>query len=304
MRKLFQGLGVVAAVLLVFVVAARAEEAKSAANSAEKYTLRYKFQPGQMLRWDVVHRAKVKTTISGTTQTAETVSQSVKAWRVKDVRPDGTATFEHSVESVDMTQKLTGRQEVRYNSKTDKKVPLGFETMAQSVGVPLSLVTLDNRGTVLHRQRFAGKGNSENEAPMTIVFSEDAVAVGGNWSLPAEIDVPLANGAIKRIKTEQKFVLESVQNGIATIQVSTQILTPIHDPSIEAMLIQRESAGTVRFDIDAGRVIGQQMDLDKKVVGFRGEASSLHYITRFTEEFLPEEAKTASRSAESAEKAK
>ena len=83
---------------------------------------------------------------------------------------------------------------------------------------------------------------------------------------------------------------------MATIRVATQILTPIHDPAIESQLIQYESAGTVRFDIDAGRILGQQMEVDKGVVGFRGEASSIHYLTRFTEDFLPE-AKLAARPA-------
>jgi hypothetical protein len=50
--------------------------------------------------------------------------------------------------------------------------------------------------------------------------------------------------------------------------------------------MQRDSSGTVSFDIQTGRVAGQQMDTDKRVVGFRGQASSLHYRTRFTEELL------------------
>ena len=53
-------------------------------------------------------------------------------------------------------------------------------------------------------------------------------------------------------------------------------------------MIQYESAGVVRFDLDAGQILGQQMDVDKGVVGFRGEASSIHYLTRFTEDLLPE----------------
>ena len=44
------------------------------AADAEKYTLRYKFQPGETVRWEVEHRSKVRTTVSGTTQNTETVS--------------------------------------------------------------------------------------------------------------------------------------------------------------------------------------------------------------------------------------
>ena len=55
----------------------------------------------------------------------------------------------------------------------------------------------------------------------------------------------------------------------------------MNNPAIEAQIVQREGSGVVRFDIEAGRIIGQQMDVDKHVVGFRGEASSIHYVTRF-----------------------
>lgn len=297
MNRTIHGLGWALCWLLA-TTAAVAEEAKPADANAAKYTLRYKFEPGQTLRWEVTHQAKIKTTVSGTTQTAETTSVSVKLWRVKEVKPDGTATFEHVVESVDMSQKLTGRQEVRYNSKTDKKAPLGFENVADSVGQVLSVVTLDSQGKILQRKRNQYKAAVDSEGPMTLPLPETPVAVGGTWSLPTELDVPMGNGTVKKVKTEQKFTLKGVSNGVATIEVVTHILTPVHDPMVEAMLIQREASGTVRFDIDAGRVLGQQMDLDKNVVGFRGEASSLHYLTRFTEEFLPEGTKTASRPAE------
>jgi len=264
-----------------------------AAAEPGKFTLRYKFRPGETLRWDVVHRSRIETTVSGATQTAETTSKSVKVWRVIDVRPDGTATFEHSVESIDMRQKLTGSAEVCYNSRTDKKPPPGFEHVAQAVGVPLSIVTMDRSGKVLKRRRKPVKAAASNNGRMTIPLPDRPIAVGGSWSFPHTVDVKLNNGAIKKIETLQRFTLLGVKTGVAAIRVSTAILTPIHDPAVESQLIQCQSAGTVRFDIDAGRVLRQQMDLDKAVVGFRGEASSLHYLTRFTEQLLPAVAKTA-----------
>jgi hypothetical protein len=72
-------------------------------------------------------------------------------------------------------------------------------------------------------------------------------------------------------------------------------LTPISDPAIEAQLIQRLPSGSVRFDIAAGRVIAQQMDLDKRVIGFSGPASSMHCLTRLTEELLPSRVDTVER---------
>ncbi len=272
------------------------------AAAAEKYTLRYQFQPGETIRWHVEHRSKVRTTVSGTTRTAETLSLSVKLWRVADVRPDGTATFENSVERVDMRQQLTGSNEVRYNSQTDAKPPAGYESVAKSVGRPLSRVRMDASGKVLHRERFdkapqaaAGKPSPQDDGWMTIPLPSEAVAIGHTWSLPQDIDIPLETGGVKRVKAIQQFTLEDVKTGVATIRVSTEILTPITNPAIESQLVQREAAGRVRFDIDAGRVIGQQLDIDKHVVGFRGDASSIHYVNRFAEQLMPAEARTAAK---------
>ena len=180
----------------------------------------------------------------------------MKAWRVTDVQPDGTATFEHSVERVDMRQKLTGRDEVRYNSQTDAKPPVGFEDVAQSVGVPLSVVTMDAKGKVLHRDRRrkaatggrAAQVAAQSEGWMTIPLPDEAVPVGHTWSLPQDIDIPLETGGVKRIKAIQQFTLEDVKTGVATIRVSTEILTPITDPAIESQLVQRESSrpGAIR----------------------------------------------------------
>jgi hypothetical protein len=279
-----------AAMLLTLVLIASA-----VAGEPEKYTLRYKFHPGETIRWEVEHRSNVRTTVSKTTQTAETLSLSVKQWRVTDVRPDGAATFEHSVACVDMRQKLTGRNEVRYNSRTDAKPPVGFEDVARSVGVPLSVVTLNAQGKVLHRDQRTAKPSAHTEGWMTIPLPDGPVPIGHAWSLPQNIDIPLETGGVKRIKAIQQFVLEDVQTGVATIRVSTDVLTPITDPAIESQLVQRETAGRVRFDLDAGRILGQQMDIDKHVVGFRGEASSIHYVNRFSERLLNDPVKTAGK---------
>jgi hypothetical protein len=286
--------------LLPALVAGHALVSASAAaegeTGAEKHALRYKFQAGEALRWRVTHQAKIKTTVSGTTQTAEMTSHSTKVWQVNDVSPDGAATFDHLVEDIQMRQKVSGRQELRYNSQTDDEPPPGFEHVARSVGVPISTITMSPEGKVLKRQEGQLPSAAQNQnGQVTIPLPESPVAVGESWSLPLSIEVPLPDGTVKKVKASQKFTLTEVDDGIATIRVATQILTPIHDPAVESQLIQRAWAGTARFDIESGRVVGQQMDIDKVVVGFRSQASSLHYVSRFTEDFLGEEARTAGR---------
>lgn len=263
---------------------------KATANS--KYSLAYTFKPGEVVRWEVVHRAVVDTTIQGTNQTAETRSTSIKAWQVTDVSPEGNITLVHLVESIDMWQKMQGRQEVRYNSRTDDTVPPGYEDIAKAVGVPLTLITFDAHGTVLKREEKHRQSNTSN-MPLAIPLPAEPVPVGYTWSVPSDVDVILHGGATRKIQTRQNFVLEKVVGGIAIIGMETQVLTPLNDPAIEAQLVQRFTNGTMRFDMASGRVASQQLDLDRKVVGFSGTSSSMHYLTRFTEELLTDDSPVA-----------
>jgi hypothetical protein len=281
------------AALALAAPAARADG--PAASAGDKHTLRYQFHEGDQLRWNVVHRCRIRTTVSGTEQTAETTTTSVKVWRVVAVRPDGTATLEYSVEDVDMRHRLTGRNEVHYNSRTDPVAPAGFENLAKAVGVPLATITIDSRGKVLGRKQTPLKASVPSQGEITVRLPDEPVPVGYSWSYPYDIEVPLPDGGARRVKSLQSFTLESVKTGVATIRLATQILTPMNDPGLESQLLQYETVGTVRFDVDAGRILGRQADVDRGVVGFRGQASSLHYVARCVEEFLSPETSVALR---------
>ncbi len=274
---------------LAWASPAMADETPGASEAAQadgqKYDLKYKFSPDEVLRTEVVHRATVQTTIQGNSQTAETHSRSVKNWKIDDVSAEGNVTFTHSVESIDMRQQTQGRAEVTYNSETDTEVPPGYEEAAAAVGTPLTVVTMDERGKILKRKEKREQPVSLS-TQMTMPLPDHPVAIGESWSTPLDIDVILKDGSTKKMETRQKFTLQKVSNDVATIEVDTQILTPIHDPAIEAQLIQRMSQGAVRFDLAAGRVINQQLDLDRRVIGFSGPSSSMHYLTRFTEKLL------------------
>ncbi len=117
--------------------------------------------------------------------------------------------------------------------------------------------------------------------------------MGESWNVPVDITIALEDGVTKLIKTRQHYTLEKVLNGVATISVATQVLTPVNNPKIQSQLVQRLTKGTIRFDIDAGRVISQEIDLDEQVLGFQGDDSSLHFLGRFTEEDVTPPTKSA-----------
>jgi hypothetical protein len=267
---------------------------KADAEKPKTYQLRYQFKPGEMLRWEVEHRAQIRTTVAGTTQTAETTSISVKVWKINAVDAQGNATFEHMVESVDMRQKLTGRQEVRYDSTTDKEVPPGFQDVAKNVGVLLSVITIDRQGKIIHRDDKREQPASAT-THMAVPLPDNAVAIGEHWLVPYEVTATAKDGSIRTIKMRQQVTLEEVTGGVATLDVEAQVLSPVRDPTIEAQLVQSELNGKVRFDISSGRVLSQKNNSDKHVVGYQGATSSMHYVAQFAEKLLGDPQRTASK---------
>lgn len=262
--------------------------------AGEEYELKYQFRRGEAIKTKVVHLATTETTIRGTTQESKSRSVSTKVWKVTHLQADGSATFEHSVEKVEMWQKVTGRAEITYNSETDKKAPLEYEQAADSVGKPISIVTVDAAGEVLTREDKK-PGATMGLGQITTPLPKGKVKIGHEWEFPTEITLVLGEGRVKKVKTRQLYTLEQVKTGVATISVRTEVLTPINDPKLEVQLVQQLTNGEIKFDLDAGRILSKQMDWDETVVGFNGTDSNLKYLARFTEESLDAAAEVAAK---------
>jgi len=275
-------------VMVTLLLLAASALAADDAKDATKYGLRYKFRPGETLRWSVFQQKWIQFTYGGATKKTESADRSTKCWRVIEVDPDGNVVFEQLYSDIHFRGTLPGQEEVRYNSKTDKKPPAGLEGIAKQIGVPLFRIKMDSRGRVIERKPLLPEPAAPEKPKITILLPKEPVAVGESWHEPDEIRIPLTNGTTKTIQVQRALTLVSVKTGVATIKVADQVLTPIHSPEIEGKLIGHYAHGTVRFDVDAGRILHQQMDLDHQVVGSHGPESALHHVTRSTEQLVPE----------------
>lgn len=290
--KTAMGLWALAAVVLAAVpltaddAAAGADSTKPAAGaegSEGTYLLRYKFQPGEVFPCDVTHLTTVDTKIRGVAETAKTRSISTKVWKITGVDSQGNTTFTYTVEDASMWQQVSGRPEVRYDSTKDKTPPPEYKHMAESVGVPMATITIKPNGEILRREHARPQFNP-GIGELTVPLPSHAVKIGENWSTEGELPIRLPAGTVKRIKTRHVYELKKVQTGVATIEARTEVLTPVDDPAVQSQLVQRIKRGEIKFDVDAGRVLRQQMDIDETVIGFSGPDSMMKYLARLTEE--------------------
>ncbi len=284
---------------VIFLTAARARSQsetddaaasgdKKAEKTSGKHLLRYKFSKGDVVRTQVIHLATTETRIRGNLQSSRSRGVSVKEWRFIEVGDAGTVTFEHVVTEADMSNQVTGHAEVIYNSKTngDKQPPQEYQGVADSIGKTIAVVTINPDGEIV-KQEQKYRQHSFGLGQMVFPLPKQEVAIGDSWFFPTEITAALKNGQKKRIKTRQRYTLSKVSNGVATIDVMTQVLTPVKSPEVEVQLMQQITKGSVKFDIDAGRLISQRMDWDERAVGFNGAQSTMEYLARFEENQLP-----------------
>lgn len=265
------------------------------ADAGDAYLLRYRLSVDEAVRYEVTQVAKTKTRIRGTEETAHVHTTSEKLWRVIEVAEDGKMTFGHSVDAVEMMQQTGSNEEIRWSSRSGEAPPIIFEAVADQLQKPLVTVTINPRGQETARQQHAGTEMQLGMGGLTLALPEEPIAVGGSWSVPREIKARDEAGQIKVIKARETYRLEKVQTGVATLRVRTEVLTPIEQASVKAQIIQQLSNGSIRFDIDAGRVLSKELDWDETVVGFQGDNSLMEYRARITERLIEGPARTAKR---------
>jgi hypothetical protein len=261
---------------------ATSEEARAGSPDATKYELRYKLATGDVLRFEASHRASIRSTIDKTTQEAQTRTDSVKLWKVTDVLPNGDIEVMNVIESLHMKNQLPDHDPTEYDSQRDKAPPPGYEDAARAIGVPLSVVRMTPAGKVVRRDVKVRQQSVEDDTQLAVRLPDKPVAIGDSWDEPFEPKVMLEKGGTKLIQTRRHHALKAVEDGIATIEVTYQVLSPI-DAHIECQLVQRLMEGEVKFDIADGRVLSQQMEIDKRILGFAGPTSSMHYVMRMEE---------------------
>ncbi len=278
-----------ASLLLWFAVPSKAQSAEG-----ETYLLRYSLQAGEALHYEVTHVAKTKTRIRGAEEVSQVHTTSQRHWDVQEAN-ESEFTFQHILDAVEMTQQQGEEEEIRWNSASGEEAPAIFSRIAEQIGHPLSTITVTPRGQEVKREDDTGTKTSLGMGSLTLAFPEEPIAIGASWSVPREVRTRTEDGEVKPIKIRELFTLEKVETGVAYLRVRSEPLTPINEESVRAQVVQQLSNGTIRFDIDNGRMLSKQLDWDETVVGFQGANSLMEYRARFTEKLIDGVQRTAQR---------
>ena len=236
--------------------------------------------------------AKTKTRIKGEEEIANVHTVSQRHWDISEVS-NGEATFDHIVDSVEMTQQQGDQDEIRWDSMSDEKPPSAFAIVAKQIGSKVSTIKINDQGQELTREDFGGTKSKLGMGSLALALPEQALAIGETWTVPREVKARTEDGEVKTIKIRELYRLEQVKTGIATLSIRSEPLTPMTQESIKAQVVQQLSDGEIKFDIDGGFMVRKELTWDEPVVGFQGPNSLMEYRARMTETFIEEPTRSA-----------
>lgn len=267
-------------------------------TDSEKHVFRYKFREGDILKWEVASSIDQMTLKASQKDTTQTRSVSTKIWTVLEVDANGTAVLEYRIADVDMLCHSSFENAGRsYNSKTDEEPPPEYMHIAELVGEPIAHFTINAQGEIVKRVQKAKRAvtmqfaETAEENRITIPMPEYAIGVGDTWDFRREIMLPKPNGTVKKVDVRERYTLEKMQNGVATFDFKTYVITPLHDDrDAEWDLRTKIRNGKIQFDMIEGRSISQRYDVKKTAANVTqiGNASST-YESRFTEKYIRDE---------------
>lgn len=260
----------------------------------EKHLLRYSLNTGEQLRFEVTHVAKTKTRVQGSEDITQVLTTSQRRWDIVEAS-DSEVTFEHLIDAVEMTQQHGEDEEIRWDSRGGDEPPSAFVVVAEQIGEKLATVTIATNGQEIKREDHGGSKASLGMGTLTLSLPEEPIAVGYSWIVPREVQVRTDEGEVKTIKINERYTLDKVKTGVATLSVRSEPITPINQESVRAQVVQQLSNGVIRFDIDNGRMLSKQLDWDETVVGFQGANSMMEYRAKLTEKLIDDVQRTASR---------
>jgi hypothetical protein len=259
------------------------------------YELKYKFQPGEFLYYEVSNAMKIVTQYNGAAEESQNTSQAWKQLRVVSVDEAGNALLEPMVERVRMSAIRDEEEAAKYDSAEDGEAPPQFLQLQETIGKVMARVNVSAHGELNqvlptpHASAALVDAAKKKDPRLNflIVLPQMPVRINDSWKDRFETDVTVEKGLTQKVVVQRAYTLAAVNGSIATIKLKTSVVTPIDDPQLKVQLIQRTPSGIIEFDLDKGRIVLMKTGVDEVVVNAFGPKSSMSAVTSSTEKLLP-----------------
>lgn len=267
----------------------------SETEASPSYLLRYHYEPGEFVRYEVSDHSSVTTRKGQVQETVRNQSDFWRHYRVVSVDSNGEAVLELMIDRVRLMVQFDDAPPTLFDSADPNQQPDKFKSILSSVGHPMNRMRVDARGEMLSIQNLQGGAAPTMDPALNflLIFPEEPVTIGETWKQTIEVEVPVTARLKEKMKLLRTYRLESVENQIAKISVSTALAKPVRDPAVQTRLLQQTPSGTIEFDLESRQLVSRLLKVQETVVGAFGaetmvEARGTRSEKRVTDEPLPE----------------
>ncbi|GIX03890.1 MAG: hypothetical protein KatS3mg113_0896 [Planctomycetaceae bacterium] len=263
-------------------------------GSEPRLLLRYKFVPGQFVRYEMRTTMTVLTQHGQAQLKAANETQLWRHYRVISADDAGSAVLEPVVDRVRMSAQTDTLAPVTYDSQLDAEPPRDFAEVARSVGRPFGRFHYSSTGELLkitvlpdappHLQ--AAGDNPDPVWSFLIPLPEEPVGTGAIWRDRFQVPVIVGEGLQQKVTLQRQFTLTNLIDGVAHIEFRTSVLNVINNPQVEGQLLQRTPSGTIVFDPNQGVIVTQTSRVDQTAINALGPNTRLHARSESTERLL------------------
>lgn len=246
----------------------------------------FRWAKGQVLTYKAEHVTSVIETAEGSKTATASKLNLIKRWQVTDVDGKGIATLQLSLDAMRTEQTRPSGETLLFDSANpDKSTPELKEQMARYIGVPLAVLRLDAQGRIVEvKQGQASK--YEAEPPFAVVFPPAAPAQGQSWLRPFPVTLDPPYGTGEKFEATQRYQCTKLEGPRATLAVTTQFKTLPAAAKDQIPLLQKMVGGEVLFDVQAGRLLQVQFNIERTLQNHQGEGSSYEFTSRYTEQLV------------------
>lgn len=260
--------------------------------------LTYRFTPGETVRYRIEHAVQMLAVKGAVTERSVSRARTDQHYEVTGVADDGTATLRLVIAAARMEASFNAESPVIFDSTAKTAPPRQYLPVSRAVGTPLAEIQVRPDGTVAKATPLLAAGDlaalggglgrtAEEAGGLFDVFPDRRLCVGDEWSDTFKVKVSVTTTLRREVTLLRTYRLERLNDGVAVVAFRTVLLTPVTEPGLLVQLIQRQFAGTLRFDATAGRLMSKEFASDNTELGWAGDDSSLRAIGRRTEELLP-----------------
>ncbi len=258
------------------------------AAQAQSITLRFRWQPGQVLLYRVEQSMVASETLKESKTESKTKASLVKRWQVQAVDAAGVATLQMSLDRLRIETTTPGGETLFFDSADlEKSNPQMKEQLSKYVGQPIAILRLDSMGRLIEVKKsdFGPASRFEADPPFQLMFPESAVQPGQAWQRPYKITLEPPQGTGEKFDAVQRYTLKSAGPNV-TIGLSTTLKTQPESALDRVPLLQLQPEGEIVFDTQSGLMRSARLAVDKELKDHQGEGTSYHFQRTYAEEYV------------------